>query len=274
MKRTVRPFPFFLFATAVGFLGWADPAPASSYRLVDQDGVIHLTNAPTSSRYQPQPGGSGTSSRADLSPAASRALYQPQPDGNGTSSGWLAIPEGLRGRYAQEISDAADRYGVAPTLVQSIIRAESAFNPWAVSRKGARGLMQLMPGTASALGVRDSFNPAQNIDGGVRHLRSLIDRYGGNLPLALAAYNAGAQAVDWYRGIPPYPETQQYVRRILSLYETGGGTPQVIYGYEDSRAIPSSDTSAPPNTAQVIYRYEDSQGTVIYTNIPPVLPGR
>lgn len=194
--------------------------------MVDRDGVVHLTNAPTNARYQPQP------------------------EWSGTASGWLVIPEGTRSRYAQEISDASDRYSVDPGLVQSVIRVESAFNPWAVSRKGARGLMQLMPRTASALGVRNSFNPAQNIDGGVRHLRNLIDRYGGNLPLALAAYNAGAQAVDWYRGIPPYPETQHYVRRILSLYGSGAGTPQVIF------------------------RYEDSQGTIIYTNIPPVFPAR
>ncbi|MBI2153869.1 MAG: lytic transglycosylase domain-containing protein [Candidatus Rokubacteria bacterium] len=226
MERTVYRPLCLLIAAALGLLGWADPAPASSFRLVDRDGVVHLTNAPTNARYQPQPGWSGT------------------------ASGWLAIPEGARGRYAQEITDVADRHGVDPKLVHSVIRVESAFNPWAVSRKGARGLMQLMPRTASALGVRDSFNPAQNIDGGVRHLRALIDRYGGNLPLALAAYNAGAQAVDWYRGIPPYPETQQYIRRILNLYGPGAGPPQVIY------------------------RYEDSQGTIVYTNIPPVFPGR
>ena len=228
MKRTVHRSLLFLIAAALGILGWADPAPAASFRMVDRDGVVHLTNAPTNSRYQPQPGWSGT------------------------SSGWLAIPEGARGRYAQEITDAADRYGVDSNLVHSVIRVESAFNPSAVSRKGARGLMQLMPRTASALGVRDAFNPAQNIDGGVRHLRSLIDRYGGNLPLALAAYNAGAQAVDWYRGIPPYPETQQYVARILSVYGAGSGA----------------------GTPQIIYRYEDSQGTVVYTNIPPVFPNR
>ncbi len=131
-----------------------------------------------------------------------------------------------------------------------MIRVESAFNPWAVSRKGAQGLMQLMPQTASSLGVRNAFNPRQNIEGGVRHLRGLIDRYGGNLPLALAAYNAGAQAVDWFRGIPPYRETQQYVRQILTLYGTGSPT-------------------GPP---QAIYRYEDPEGTVVYTNIPRVSP--
>lgn len=226
MKDTVQRFFVLPFALALGLPGLTDPAAASSFRMVDKDGVVHVTNAPTNARYQRQPGWTGT------------------------SSGWLAIPDGARGRYAEEISDAANRYGVNPDLVQSVIRVESAFNPSAVSRKGARGLMQLMPQTASSLGVRDSFNPGQNIDGGVRHLRNLIDRYGGNLPLALAAYNAGAQAVDWYRGIPPYPETQLYVRRILSFYGAGAGT----------------------LTPQVIYRYEDPQGTIVYTNIPPVSP--
>lgn len=227
MKGTVRRLFVFPLMAVWGLLGWAAPAPASSFRMVDEDGVVHLTNAPTSPRYRPQPGWTGT------------------------ASGWLAIPGGVAsGRYVEEIHDLANRYGVDPDLVHSVIRVESAFNPWAVSRKGARGLMQLMPQTASSLGVRDTFNPRQNIDGGVRHLRGLIERYGGNLPLALAAYNAGVQAVDWYRGIPPYPETQLYVRRILSLYGAGSGV----------------------GTRQLIYRYEDSQGTVVYTNIPPVTP--
>lgn len=111
--------------------------------------------------------------------------------------------------------------------------------------------MQLMPRTASALGVRDAFNPDQNIDGGVRYLRHLIDRYRGDLPLALAAYNAGPRIVDWYGGIPPYPETQDYVRRILTLYGVDGAS-----------------------ASQMIYRYRDPQGTIIYTNVPPVFRRR
>lgn len=212
------------FVVAIGLLGWPGQAPAFSFRMVDADGVVHFTNAPTDPRYQRMSGWTGT------------------------SSGWLAIPAGARGRFAKEIREAAGRYGVDPDLVHSVIRTESDFNPWAVSAKGAQGLMQLMPQTASSLGVRDAFSPRQNIDGGVRHLRALMDRYGGNLLLALAAYNAGAQAVDWYRGIPPYPETQHYVRRILSLY---GAEPRA-------------------GTSQIIFRYENAQGTVVYTNIPPV----
>lgn len=138
------------------------------------------------------------------------------PEGNALS-GCLAISDNA-GRYAAEIGKAADRYGLHPDLVYAVIQVESAFSPSAVSRKGAQGLMQLMPQTASLLGVRDAFNPRQNIHGGVRHLRGLILRYRGNLPLALAAYNTGDRVVDRYRGIPPYPETQQYVQQILSLF--------------------------------------------------------
>jgi soluble lytic murein transglycosylase-like protein len=113
------------------------------------------------------------------------------------------------------ISEVATRYGVSEELIAEIIEAESGFNPRAVSRRGARGLMQLMPATAVYLGVGDPFDPRENIDGGVRHLRSLMDRFDNNLPLALAAYNAGERAVIDYRGIPPYRQTRQYVKRIL-----------------------------------------------------------
>ena len=102
-------------------------------------------------------------------------------------------------------------------LVKAVIRAESGFQPRAVSRKGARGLMQLMPETALLHGVRNIHEPSQNIEGGVQHLRMLLDRYGGNVPLALAAYNAGEQAVDQHGGIPPFPETRDYVWRVLQF---------------------------------------------------------
>lgn len=200
-------------------------ALAGSFRLVDQDGVLHLTNAPTDARYQRQN------------------------EGSGTTSGWLQIGEPARARYTAEILEASERYGVEAKLVEAVISVESGFNPRAVSRKGARGLMQLMPQTAAQLGVQNPFSPRQNIEAGVGHLRQLIERYGGNLPLALAAYNAGVQAVEWYRGIPPYPETQQYVQRVLKLYRNG------------------SEEAAPPS----VYRSEDESGTVTYTNIPPLV---
>src|SRR5213594_2139024 len=113
------------------------------------------------------------------------------------------------------IRAVAARYGVSVELIAAIIEAESEFNPRAVSRTGARGLMQLMPETAAMLGVRDPFDPLENVEGGVRHLCSLMDRFNGNLPLVLAAYNAGERAVIRHGGIPPYRETRQYVNRIL-----------------------------------------------------------
>ena len=122
--------------------------------------------------------------------------------------------------FTSEIHSASQRYGVDARLIATVIRVESGFNPRAVSRAGARGLMQLMPDTARRLGVRDSFNPRENIDGGVRHLRYLLDRYNGDVTLALAAYNAGEVAVDTYGGVPPYDETQQYVLRITARIQT------------------------------------------------------
>jgi len=113
------------------------------------------------------------------------------------------------------IATAAARYRVSEELIAAIIEAESEFNPRAVSRRGAQGLMQLMPETAATLGVNDPLDPRANIDGGVRHLRALMDRFDNNLPLALAAYNAGEVAVIKHRGVPPYRETQGYVSRIL-----------------------------------------------------------
>lgn len=210
-----------LLATTVdvGFVG------AETYKLTDPDGAVHFTNAPTDPRYQ-------------------RMGFT-----SGTAAGWLRLPGEDTGPYVKEIRAAAERYGVPIKLVSAVIRAESGFNPRAVSRSGARGLMQLMPATASILGVRNSFDPHENIDGGVRHLRGLIDRFPHSLPLAIAAYNAGEKAVTLYGGIPPYPETQDYVTKVLSFYGApvnGGTTP-----------------------ATRIYQTVAPDGTVTYTNIPP-----
>ena len=122
------------------------------------------------------------------------------------------------------IDEAAARHHVDPSLVRSVVKVESNFNPNAVSRKGAMGLMQLMPSTARSLNVSNPFDPQQNVDAGVRHLRKLLDSYNGNVRLSLAAYNAGSGAVARSAGVPHFRETQNYVRRITSLYN-GGSEP-------------------------------------------------
>ncbi len=156
------------------------------------------------------------------------------------------------------IRRTAERYDVDPLLVDSVIRAESNYNPFAVSPKGARGLMQLMPGTARRLAVQDSFNPKQNIDGGVRHLKYLLDLYGGQPSpeqLAVAAYNAGEGAVQKYGGVPPYRETTQYVKKVVNGWQAKrAAAPQPpaaepvphVVAFTDARGIEHIQTQYAP----------------------------
>ena len=157
------------------------------------------------------------------------------------------IPDPKIGALVKSVSKA---HQMDPKLVQAVIQVESDYNPNAVSRKGAQGLMQLIPSTARAYGVKDPFDPKQNIEGGVKHLKDLMDNYKGDLRLTLAGYNAGMGAVARYGDIPPYRETQRYVRKVMELY--GGENKQTARNFR--------------RPADEIHRYVDERGVVHFTN--------
>ena len=133
------------------------------------------------------------------------------------------------------LTEAAERHRINPDLIRAVIQTESGWNAGAVSRKGAVGLMQLVPSTAQRFGVKDMFSPKQNVDAGVRYLKTLLERYNGNLELALAAYNAGEGAVDRARGVPAFRETRNYVQRVQYLFNAGSG--RFDGAYISSRSI-------------------------------------
>jgi hypothetical protein len=211
------------------------PAEAGTFRFEDENGAVHYTNVPTDPRYQLH----------WSDPAAPRAPSL----ASGASTNGMAA-------YAETIRLAAERYRVDRRLVEAVIQVESGGNPQAVSPKGAQGLMQLMPQRAAELGVANPFNPLQNVDGGVRHLRDLLQRFAGNVTLALAAYNAGEGAVRTYQGVPPFAETRDYIRKVRALYD---GETVVV------ERAGGAVGSAP----QTIYQEITNDGTVTFTNLPP-----
>ena len=165
-------------------------ALADIYMYIDSHGVLHFSNVPTSSQY-----------RIYIKERPARNPDDPDPRS-----------------FDRIIREAAQRHGLSEPLLKAIIKAESNFNPRAVSKKGAKGLMQIMPKNFNTLNIRNPFNPRENIMGGAKYFKNLHTRYKGKLPLALAAYNAGPQAVDRYKNVPPYPETRNYVEKVMKYY--------------------------------------------------------
>jgi len=187
-RRSLIPVAILMLAQEAG-------ANSAVYRFTDDRGVVHFTNAPTDNRYR----------AIVLRPRAT--VFNPR----------SAVRGPINHGYDSLILSHARANRLDPALVKAVIAAESNFSPVAISRAGAQGLMQLMPQTADRLGVENPLQAEENVSGGTRYLRKMLDRY-GDLSRALAAYNAGPKAVDRYQGIPPYPETKAYVERVLAYY--------------------------------------------------------
>ncbi len=243
----------------------AGEAEAQIYTRRNEKGVLEATNAPDGSGYRLTYPGKG-------------AVIH--------SQAWRLRPR-YSGEFDHHITDAAARHGVNVDLVRAVIQVESDYDHLAVSTKGARGLMQLMPDTARRFGVRDSFDPRQNVYGGVRYLRFLLDLFSGNVALAAAAYNAGENAVLRYGGIPPYRETQGYVEKVRALFGMMGNTTSTAVqeaarffapepaAPEAARVATASAVRAPRKAPaarkvpSVFYRWKDESGVVHVGQNPP-----
>lgn len=226
----------FIFVAALAAASTAVPLQADVYAWRDKAGRLVVSD---------RPGG----------PGAQMTTYAVK--GNDAVLSTRPESEALDRAALLAIADkhAAD-HAVSPALVRAVIQAESAWNVRAISPKGALGLMQLMPATATDLGISNPFDPEENVRGGVKYLRFLLDRYDGNFELALAAYNAGPGAVDRYgRKVPPYRETQAYVRKIVSVSEVRMGPKKVIYKIVeliDGREVPRYSDRRPAGTYEVV----------------------
>lgn len=223
----------------------AGAASADIYKYVDENGTVSYTDNPLNAGAV----------RIIQSPSHSKPVVHQKQQKNSARAG-AGQPD-----FQSIVQDKAKQYDIAPSLIHAVIKAESNGNPFAVSRKGAKGLMQLMPVTANELNVRNPFNPEDNIDGGTRYLKYLLERFKGDLTLALAAYNAGPKAVEKSGTVPQISETRHYVKRVLSLYNGG------IY-------LPVSYTSVSPASYSIaeshepIYKVETENGTTLFTNSP------
>jgi len=224
-------------ALALGLLATAATAAATLYSYTDENGVTHYTNLPSDTRFR-------------------RVAGSPPPAAASRSGATGLDAE----KYEGEITRLAGEHGVDPALVKAVIKAESNYDNRAISRAGALGLMQLMPETARLRNVDNPFNPAQNIEGGVRHLKYLLSTF-DDLKLVLAAYNAGENAVRRYGGIPPFPETRNYVTTVLSHYGRYGG---LVPGEAPAAGAPAA---RPAQTAQ-IHSFVNDEGTRVFTNVP------
>lgn len=221
----------------------AAPASGQVASYVDKDGKRVFINVPPPPPKQPPK----TAAKPSEAAKGSGETTQPPP---AASAPLAAQQRPHKEKLERMVKETAERHNVDPDLVRAVVNVESGWNPSAVSRKGAFGLMQLVPGTAQRMGVNDVFDPQQNLDGGVRYLHSLLDRYNGSLPLALAAYNAGEGAVDRYRGVPNYRETRLYVQKVTNSYFRPG----------------SGESSFARITTRMIRRIVDERGRVVYTN--------
>jgi hypothetical protein len=224
-----------LSAFVVVFLGIA-ASEADIYRSVDENGVVCYTDVPLSKASE------RIIKTETLSPAQS----------DGTKG------EAKKKEFHSIVNEKAAKYELDPSLIHAVIKTESNGNPYAVSRKGAQGLMQLMPSTANDLQVRNPFDPDENIDGGTRYLKYLIEKFRGDLTLALAAYNAGPKTVEKSGQVPRIPETKQYVKKVLSLYNGRTYLP-----------VSEASPAAPPKERpEPIYRILTEDGTIMFTNSP------